>query len=188
MTNLNLKNKALTFSLIFLLGCTTNLNKKSSFFIVKRELDGLVEIVVTPDRLLSECVDAEQVPDEGRFIFWIYMLDEENTVLTSFHIIKPSKKECEIIRRGANRVLKNAERVYIGNRGSIASDPRVENRKFAHTFPGHGTFYDNGRSLTLEVMTNDKGECFNPFASKNEPCLEYPFPIEKHEERIKSGK
>jgi hypothetical protein len=186
MRNLKLKNSVLILISILFLGCATaNKNTSSSFFIVKQELGGVSEVIVTPDRILLECVDTEENPDEGgRYLFMIQMLDEENTVTTSMLGIRPDKTGCEKILKKSNRILKKAKRVYIGNHNSITDEPRVEDRTSPYTFPGHGKFYSNGRVLQLGVITNDKGACYNPTVRDNKPCLEYPFPIDKYEKQL----
>lgn len=182
----NLKNKILLLFFLFHIGCTTISNGGDSIFVVKRELNGVVETVVTPDRVLLQCVDSEEDPDEGgRYLFMILMLDEKSTVTTSMWGLRPDKRSCERVQRDIYRVLKNAKSVYIGSWGRLSDRPREEDRKLSYAFPIHGTFYDNGRVLQFGVITNDRGECYNPMANEGEPCLEYPFPIEKYEKQLK---
>ena len=188
MKNLSLNNSILIF-LVILASCSTtrNYNTEDSFFLIKNESDGAAEVVLTPDRILLQCVDMEEDPDEGgRYLFMIQMLDEENTVATSMWGPRPDKKGCENIFRKVNRILKKAKRVYIGSWNNLTTEPRVENRRLSYEFPRHGTFYDNGRVIQFGVITNDKGECFNSMAGKDEPCLQFPFPLEKYEKRLKS--
>lgn len=142
----------------------------------------MVEVVLTPDRLLLICEDQED--DLGRHGFMVHMLDEENTVITSILTILPDKKNCERRIQKTKRILRKAKTVYVGNWSNLTKKPRVENRNRSYIFPGHGTFYSNGRSLQFAVFVNDRGECYNPMAHDHEPCLDYPFPLEKYEKEV----
>lgn len=184
MKSLNLKNKLVLFFFFFLAGCAILPKPSLSYFQLKRELNGVVEVVMTPDRILVECVKSDEDPDEGRYGFLIRMLDEEKTVTTSMLSIRPDKYNCERRIQKTKRILKKAKNVYIGSWGRLSSDPRIINRELSFMLNGQGPFYDNGRALQLGVIVNDRGECFNPLASDKEPCLEYPFPIEKHEKKL----
>jgi len=155
-------------------GCAT------SNFKIKKEADGVTELVVTPDRVVLQCEELDEEPDYGAYGFMVHILDEENTVVTSALNIRPDKRNCERHILKLSRILKSGNKILIGSRGSLTRKPRSnEEIRFRHTFPGHGTFSSNGRSLDFDFMANDKGQCYGPEYRDGEPCPQYPFSIKE---------
>lgn len=174
MTDLKLKISSVIFLFIFS-GCST------TYFKVKKETDFLTELLVTPDRIILQCEELDEDPDEGAYGFMVHILDEEKTVTTSALSIRPDKENCERFIQKIDRILKNGRQVYIGNRMKLSRRARKnEEANFRYTFPGHGTFSSNGRSLEFVVIANEKGQCYAPTYGKDEPCPPFPFPIEEH--------
>lgn len=165
-------------------GCVTPSSNPSSFFMIKKQSRNATEILVTPDRVLLQCEKQVEYPEEGRYGFIIHILDDENTVVTSSLDIQPDKKGCESFLKKVSHILKNSKRVYIGGHGVLRGKPREEDKQFPQTFPGHGTFYHNSRDISFDVIANDKGECYSPSYRRDEPCPQYPFPIEKYEKEL----
>jgi hypothetical protein len=182
MRNLKTKSNIILISMMCFCGCTTmkNTNTPTSFFIVKAETSGLTELIVTPDRMVPQCTKLDVDPDEGQYGFMIHMLDEKNTVTSTMLNVRPDKESCEKHLRKIKHIIKNGTRIYSAHHMALTSQPRKEDRDFPHSFPGHGTFFDNGRALDFVLISNDKGECYNPHVGDGKPCLEYPFPIEKY--------
>ncbi len=172
MIDLKLKITNLLFLFIFS-GCST------SSFKVKKETDFLTELLVTPDRIILQCEELDEDPDVGAYGFMVHILDEKETVTTSALSVRPDKENCERFIRKIDRILKNGKQIYIGNRMRLSSRTRKNNEtNFRYTFPGHGTFFSNGRSLEFVVIANEKNQCYAPTYGKDEPCPPFPFPIE----------
>lgn len=177
------KNNCFKFMMVVFcfIGCTTEPLNSNSFFTIKRESNNASEVVITPDRVLVECEELDEDPDVGAYGFMVFMLDEENTITTSSLNIMPDKKNCEKFLKKVNRILKNSKVIYIGGHGSLTDQKKEISKNHPKTFPGHGTFYSNSRAISFDVIENDRGDCYSPSYKKNEPCPQYPFPIEKYE-------
>ncbi len=179
MTNLKIKLSSVLCLFVFV-GCST------SSFKIKKETDFLTELLVTPDRIILQCEELDEDPDIGAYGFMVHILDEKKTVTTSALSIRPDKKNCEGFIQKIDRILKNGQQVYIANRMKLSNQPRKNDEtNFRYTFPGHGTFFSNGRSLDFVTITNEKGQCYSPTYEKEEPCPPFPFPIEKYEKELR---
>lgn len=175
----NSKTRLSSLLLLFVVsGCST------SSFKIKNETNSLTELLVTPDRVLLQCEELDEDPDVGAYGFMVHILDEEKTVTTSALAIRPDKENCERFIQKMNRILKSGKQIYIGNINKLSQQTRtLEDRRFRYMFPGHGTFFSNGRSLEFVFIANEKGQCYSPTAEKNEACSPFPFPIEKQEQK-----
>ena len=172
MKNLRLKISSVLF-LFVLSGCST------SSFKIKKETDSLTELLVTPDRITLQCEELDEDPDVGAYGFMVHILDEKKTVTTSALSIRPDKENCERFIQKIDRILKNGRQIYIGNRMKLSSQARKNDEtNFRYTFPSHGTFSSNGRSLEFVTIANEKGQCYSPTYRKEEPCPPFPFPID----------
>lgn len=172
MKNLRVINN-IVFLFIFA-GCTT------TTFNIKKEADGVTELLVTPDRVLLQCEELDEEPDSGAYGFMVHILDEKNTVVTSALNIRPDKKTCECYIYTLSHILKNGYRILIGSRGSISVHSRTnDEERFHYTFSGHGTFSSNGRSLDFDFMANEKGQCYGPAYGDNESCPQFPFSLKE---------
>lgn len=162
MIDLKLKITSLLFLFIFS-GCST------SSFKTKKETDFLTELLVTSDRIILQCEELDEDPDVGAYGFMVHILDEKETVTTSALSIRPDKENCERFIQKIDRILKNGKQIYIGSRMKLSSQPRKNNEtNFRYTFPDHGTFFSNGRSLEFVVIANEKGQCYAPTYGKDE--------------------
>jgi len=169
MTNLKIKLSSLFFPLI-LSGCST------SSFEIKKETGSLTELSVTPDRILLQCEELDEDPDVGAYGFMVHILDENKTVTTAALSIRPDKQNCERFVQKISRILKNGKKIYIGNRLKLSNQVRKNTKtNLRYTFPGHGTFSSNGRTLEFVTIANEKGQCYSPTYGKEDPCPPFPF-------------
>ena len=97
MKNLKLKISSVLFLLVFS-GCAT------SSFKIKKETDSLTELLVTPDRIILQCEELDEDPDEGVYGFMVHLLDEQKTVTTSALSIRPDKENCERFTQNINHI------------------------------------------------------------------------------------
>ncbi len=172
MKSLKPKISSLFFLFVFS-GCST------SSFKIKEETDSLTELLVTPDRIVLQCEELDEDPDEGAYGFMVHILDEKKTVTTSALSIRPDKENCERFIQKIGHILKNGHQISIWNRMNLSNQPRENDEmNFRYTFPGHGTFFSNGRSLEFVAIANEKGQCYSPTYGKDESCPPFPFPIE----------
>lgn len=172
MINLKIKLSSALFLCVFV-GCAT------SSFKIKKETNSLTELLVTPDRIILQCEELNEDPDVGAYGFMVHVLDEKQTVTTSALSIRPDKENCERFIQKIDRILKNGRQIYIWNRTKLSSQKRRNDEpNFRYTFPGHGIFFSNGRSLEFVTIANEKGQCYSPTYGKDELCPPFPFPIE----------
>lgn len=158
-------------------GCSTLV--RNSSFEIKNETDLLTELLVTPDRVAIQCEELDEEPDVGAYGFMIHLLDEKKTVTTSALSIRPDRENCKKISQRVLRILKGGRHIYIGNGFQLSNQPRVSDEaNFRYSFPGHGTFSSNGRTLEFVVIANENGQCFGPSYGDREPCPQFPFPIQ----------
>jgi hypothetical protein len=68
------------------------------------------------------------------------------------------KKTCQKWENQIRKILDGGKSIVLKGAGNMNA-PR-ETEKFVHTFPKHGTFHGNGRSLQFFKMTNENGGCF----------------------------
>jgi hypothetical protein len=149
---------------------------------IKKETNSLTELLATPDRIILQCEELDEDPDVGTYGFMVHILDEKKTVTTSALGIRPDKENCERFIHKIKHILKNGKQIYIGSRTKLSNQPRkIEDTHFRYVFPGHGTFFSNGRFMDLVVVANEKSQCYSPTYGEDEPCPPFPFPIEKYE-------
>jgi len=152
----------------------------SSYKIANRDKDA-IELEVTPDRVKLECEYASQkngVP----YGFMILVLDDQKTVLTIAQMNTLSKEECFERLDTIARLLNAGNHIYIAGVGDI-DQVRVE-EKWQVSFPKHGTFNTNGRSLQFFAIANEHGSCFDAYQGSTPPCPQSGiFPLKKGTER-----
>lgn len=144
----------------------------------------MVEFQVTPDRVLLECEDifdhADAGKPEGNFGFMVHVLDEADTVFTLIREPVTSREECFERRDYIQKILKNGKKIFIGGNGVI-SKPRVQGTR-SYSFSGRsGAFFENGRSMSLLVIKNEKDQCFSLNFGLGPPCETPEFPIRRGE-------
>lgn len=162
------KNKIVIYMLMLpLFGCVTS----SKYHVNKPNSLG-TDIEVSPDRIIAEC---EFITDyEGDYPnphgFMIHILDNEKTVLTVSAGTVLAKKDCFERLNISEKIIKNANTVFVRGRGD--AEAPIEMESFSHSFPKHGTFHDNGRSLNFLGIWNDKGQCYCDFNGPDDFCVQ----------------
>lgn len=168
MLNLKVNKFLCSIPFLGLMGCAI------SSYRVTNQWEGRNELHVTPDRILLQCA---HVTDEIELthMFYIHILDDQNTVLDVLQGNNTSKKGCDMRIKGAKKVLDSGHDIYIGAMGDPYRPVVMDNENY--TFPEHGTFHGNGRVLQFHVIANENGKCYHAYRHDNEPCLGDEFPI-----------
>ena len=164
------KNKAVPFlSFLLMCGCAT-----SSFSVIKQG-DFVVELKVTPDRVLLECEPQPGHEVEGAHGFLMHILDDKKMVLavTQFNIL--DKDECFDGLRKIERILKTGTNIYLGGMGDLTTPRAKSDRKYS--FPGLGSFPSNGKTLKFMVIANERGLCYDAQDGDSGPCPREPFSL-----------
>lgn len=153
---------------VFLLsGCAT------SSYRVLRTRGMKAEISVTADRVITECAKVSE--EDDLYMFIVYALDEQNTVLTAAHGNNSDKDNCENRQRQVERVLATGKHIYLAGMGYPNEPREIDSEK--HSFPKHGVFEGNGRHLQLMIVANEIGDCFGAYIGEDEKCPDGDFPI-----------
>ena len=169
------KNKLLFFSFL-MMALPDCANTQYKVFQRDGENTGLL---ISPDRVLVECEDlhAKGGDRPGSFGFIIHILDEEKTVLTGIQTTQTSKNDCLAKVKLAEKILKNSKQVYIA--GRVDLDETRTTKKWTSNFPKHGTFHDNGRSMSFSVLKGEDGTCVTAHEGYGKPCPWDPiFPVD----------
>lgn len=142
----------------------------SSQYKIHQYVDDKVALLVSPDRVWAECEDlyAGGGDRPGSFGFLIHILDEEKTVLTGIQSNQTSKSDCEQKVALIEKILKNSKQVYIA--GTTDFKELRKNTGIFYTFPKHGKFYDNGRSMQWDVLKGEDGTCVTAYFGYGKPC------------------
>lgn len=101
-------------SLFLTCGCAT-----SSFDVIKQG-DFVVELKVTPDRVLLECEPQSGHEIENAHGFLMYILDDKKTVMTVAQFNVLDKEECFNGLRKIGKILKTGKIIYVGAVGQFA--------------------------------------------------------------------
>lgn len=161
-------------SLFFLMsGCTT-----STYRLIKQDKNA-AELKVTPDRVLMECEFQPDHDTKDAYGFLMYILDEENTVIS---VVQPNvldKKSCLRRIQKIGKILKTGKLIYVGGMGDLTKPKSKEDNKY--TFPHIGTFNGNGKNLHFIVIANEKGLCYDAYSGDEEPCPREPFSLKNLE-------
>lgn len=164
------RNKGVSFLLFFLVcGCAT-----SSFDIIK-QMDFVVEIKVTPDRVLLECEPQLGHEVESAHGFLMHILDDKKTVMTvaQFNIL--DKEGCFKSLRKIENILETGRILYVGGMGHMNKSQTKDDRKY--TFPGLGVFLSNGKTMKFMVIANERGLCYDAHNGDKGPCPPEPFSL-----------
>ncbi len=164
------RNKVAYFLLSFLLcGCAT-----SSFNVIKQG-DFVVELKVTPDRVLLECEPQPGHEVENAHGFIMYILDDKKTVLTiaQFNIL--AKEECFDGLRKIEKILKTGRIIYVGGMGNMTESNKRTDQKY--TFSRLGTFHRNGKTIKFMVIANERGLCYDAQDGDKGTCPREPFSL-----------
>lgn len=161
------KYKPLIFIIMILFcGCS------SSFYKVTNADEYRAELNVTPDRVLLKC---EKISDENEFyLFFMYVLDDENTVLAVMQGNNLGIEDCEERISFIGKMKKNGKVIRIGGMNDINKLREID-KKDPYVFPGLGTYYSNGRVLQFMAVMNDKGTCFDAYHGDEKPCPKQGF-------------
>lgn len=165
-----LKVSSIIISILFLInGCSS-----VGFKVISQE-NHVTELSVAPSRILLECEYQSDNDTKGLYGFLIHTLDEENTVLTIVQNNTLDKEGCYERLKKIGKILKTGKSIYIGGMGEIR-EPRVKEER-QYSFPGIGTFHDNGRSLQFIVIANELGACYDAYEGDKKPCPREPFSL-----------
>ncbi|MCM2280950.1 MAG: hypothetical protein NDI61_03790 [Bdellovibrionaceae bacterium] len=106
----------------------------------------------------------------------INVLDDANTVLVVAQMNTLGKEACQTRLEKVGRILRTGKQIYIAGIGDI-DDPR-EVQKWTTTFPKHGTFHSNKRTLQFFAIANESGLCYGAYTDDTKPCPDgEEFPI-----------
>ena len=159
--NLSKRSKASFFLPLFLLGCTT-----SSYKVVDTGKNKDV-ILVTPNRVILDCSDVGS--DEGSFYgFSIFVLDNNNMALSVVQTNKLDKDSCEKRINKIGKILKQGLPVYIYGIGDPNEPSKIGDAHY--TFPGLGTYPENGKVLQFIYILNKSGACYDAYSADKKPC------------------
>ena len=168
MMNLRKSKILFLFFLLFLsYACSV-----STFHVAKQDKNR-TELNVTPDRILLECAKLSQENDY--FMFLIYILDEQNTVISTAQGNNLDKESCYERIEEIGKILEKGKEIYIAGMGDL-NEPRKK-EPYSYTFPKKGTYNSNGRTLQFMAIANEKGQCYSAYHGSDKPCPRDPFPI-----------
>jgi hypothetical protein len=162
------RNRALSLFIFFwMFGCAT-----STFEVIKQD-DFVVELKVTPDRVLLECEPQPGHEIENAHGFIMYILDEKKTALTfaQFNIL--DREGCFNGRRKIEKILKTGRVIYVGGMGDMTGSYSRPDQK--HTFPRLGTFSSNGKVIKFMAIANELGQCYEALGGDKNTCPPEPF-------------
>jgi len=167
-------SKINSFHLILFMGALTGCATSSFKMLNQKKM--AMEFLVTPDRVILEC---EKVETDDRGVvygFMIHVLDEEKTSFTLTQTNALDKESCDFRIKHIGRILNRGSQIYIAGVGDFRESRKTGLRKYH--FPS-GSFDDNGRSLQLIAVKNDRNQCFGAFTGEELPCPPEPFPLKK---------
>jgi hypothetical protein len=169
-------NLILMIQLIFLSGCVSN-----SYFKIFHDQDGIMELIVTSDRIIGDCLDLEddlsqkQKSKQGKNLFYLHVLDDENTVVEVGRDNIFETEYCQQYKKRLNKILTNSKRIYIGARGSFEKPRKTLKR--THQFQS-GIYNENDRTLDLALIKGDNGQCI-AMLTEEDTCSFSGLPLEK---------
>jgi hypothetical protein len=170
MNYLKLSKKAVyIIGHLMIIGCAT-----SSFKILNQKKSA-VEILATPDRVITEC---ERVETDDRGVvygFMVHVLDDKKTSFTLVQTNTLDKESCERRSGKIQNILNNGDQIYLFGIGDFQEPRRTGLRKY--NFANFGSVEDNGRSLQFIAIKNERNQCFGAFSAEEQPCPPEPFPI-----------
>jgi len=138
--------------------------------------DSAAELSVSSDRFSLECEYLSDVDEKGFYVFYVHVLDQENTATTFFQTNKLDKDGCGSQTKAVERVIRGGKHIYIAGLGDI-KDTDV-NKNLEYVFPGKGRIRSNGRSLSFVAISNENGLCYDAYGGfEEQPCPSEPFPI-----------
>ncbi len=167
------RSKCLILVLFFLLGCS------STIYRIDRQTADKTQILVSPDRIAVKCEEIDNYSGDVKDarLFLIYILDEDETVLTSSPGTILNSNVCDGKISKVMKVISGGNKIYVGNSG-VLDEPRVfEGQKVL--FPKLGSFPVNDRVLGFHLIWNENDMCYNTHAGEQKPCPNDGFPLTK---------
>lgn len=159
--------------IVSLIGCST------SSYRINGVDSGHIEFVVTPDRVIVECLFIDDYTGDLKspYGFLIHILNDRKSVFSLGHSTVLDHSVCVSRMNEVRKLIKNGEKIYVGGIGKVG-ESRQQN-ELRYLFPGLGTFPDSGESLGFQVIWNDKGQCFDSYSGDAQPCPRNYFPLGK---------
>jgi hypothetical protein len=157
---------------------TKQLSKQGISFYKHKNQDGFRnEFEVSSDRVTMIC---EQImPDEDRYGFMIYILNNENRAVAFFQSGMYDLKWCQGQKSAVQKILDTGKIIYVGGMGKLDADE--DDLKKNHIgFKDLGTFVSSNNSFMWMVIANENGKCFSQFRGSEPPCPGGEFPIENN--------
>ena len=167
------KSNCSIWVLFFLLGCSSTIYK------IDRQTADKTQLLVSPDRITLKCEEIDNYSGDVKDarLFLIYVLDEDETVLTSSPGTILNSIVCDSKISKVMKVIRGGKEIYIGNSG-ILDEPRAFDGDEIF-FSKLGEFPVNGRVLGFQVIWNESGMCYNTYAGDQKPCPNDGFPLTK---------
>jgi hypothetical protein len=167
-----LSKNSFLFILLFLSSCSS-----TSFYRVYDQEDGRAEIIVSSDRIISECIDLEDPPSTktkaGKFLFYFHVLDSKNHVINIGRDNIHEKEGCFEYKAKVDKIIARSKQIYIGGKVDLDDPQKLEEEKY--TFKHHGTFRATDLNFEFALMKGDNGECFQIFEGEGCSTLEHPL-------------
>ncbi len=167
------KNNFLTLVLI-LSGCITQPTFKiTSHKFEPKKVDPMHTIIVNSNRVIQECyyMNAE-TPENWRHHYFIYILKNDNTVLTLTQGSDIDAESCNIQLKKINKILEKENFVRICARGNYEKDPNITDSKF-YDFKSLGQHKTSTEQMDLDIICNSKN-CFSNNGVYTNTCPGFP--------------
>jgi hypothetical protein len=169
---MKLRNNFIIF--IFLNSCATN-----SFYKVITQEKYRAEIIISSDRIISECIDLEDPQKErfkkGKFLLYFHVLDDTNSVIRIGRDNIHERSGCFEKKSKVDKIIGKSKKIYIGGMANL-NDPRKP-LKSKYTFKNLGAFQETDFTFEFALMKGDNGQCFKIFEGSE--CEWNGFPIKK---------
>ncbi len=167
------RSKYFILVLFVLLGCSSTIYK------IDRQIANKTQLLVSPDRIILKCEEIDNYSGDVKDarLFLIYVLDEEETVLTSSPGTILNRNVCDGKISKVMKVINGGNEIYIGNSGVVDESRAFDGHEIL--FPKLGKFPVNGRVLGFHIIWNENGMCYNTYAGDQKPCPNDGFPLTK---------
>jgi len=151
-------------------GCVTSTYK------VHYNVDTLVGLVVSVDRMVMECEDVQDptnpIDPDGRYGFMIHVLDEEGTK-TTFSQGNVIGRDWCFERLKKYEAMKTKYKIFfLAGRGEF-DEPRMKIKQKPVVFPnGTKVEYWNGRAMNFNMLKSPDNFCITSYSGNKKPCPE----------------
>jgi hypothetical protein len=163
---------------LFILSSTCS---STSFYRVHATTRLRGEIIATPDRVLLQCEDVGDFDGKtpsDRAGFSVYVLDDEDSVISFSTGSVQDKKSCLKRVELISKILNSGRRIYIGGFGGLLDSRKIETFSFKFS-KSEKLYYGNGRAMQLRVLRNENGGCYDVYTENGSPRPLEEFPIHK---------